>query len=81
MQVRVRLGAGLTGSSRAAFLSVVLEDGSTMADLYARLAATEPDLRFVLSSTLPVVGGEQAGRDRVLRHGQQVALLLPISGG
>ena len=81
MQVRVRLGAGLRGSSRAAFLSVVLEDGATVADLYVRLAATERDLRPVLPSTLSVLGGEQAGRDRVLQHGQQVALLMPISGG
>ena len=81
MQVRVRLGAGLRGPSGAAFLTVVLEDGATVADLYARLAATERDLRPVLPSTLPVLGGEQAGRDRVLRDGEQVALLMPMSGG
>jgi MoaE-MoaD fusion protein len=81
VQVRVRLGAGLTGSSRATFVSVAVEEGATVADLYARLADTDPELDALLPATLPVVGGEQVGRDRVLRHGQDVALLLPISGG
>ncbi len=62
-------------------LTVALERDATVADLYARLADTQPALGPVLPSALPVVGGEQVGRDRVLRPGQEVALLLPISGG
>ena len=44
MQVRVRLGAGLSRLSAAPLLTVDLADGATVADLYARLRETEPDL-------------------------------------
>ena len=81
MQVRVRLASGLSRISGATFLDVALEDGATIADLYARLADTAPELSPALGSTLPVVGGEHAARGRVLEHRQEVALLLPVSGG
>ena len=81
VQVRVRLGAGLAGLSRAPQLSVELADGATIDDLYARLAESEPDLAPALRSTLAVVAGEQAARGRPLRHRDEVALLLPVSGG
>jgi molybdopterin converting factor small subunit len=81
LQVRVRLGAGLDRHSQATRLTVALDADATVAELYARLADAEPALGPVLPSTLPVIGGEQVGRDRVLRPGQEVALLLPISGG
>lgn len=81
MQVRVRLASGLSRISGATFLDVALDDGATVADLYARLADTEPDLAAALASTMPVVAGAHAARGRVLEHRQEVALLLPVSGG
>lgn len=81
MQVRVRLAAGLAEVFRAPFLTVDLADCATVADLYARLAETEPDAELALRSTVAVVAGEHAGREDLLRHQQEVALLLPISGG
>jgi len=81
VQVRVRLGSGFGRLVPATRLTVALEPDATVADLYARLADTQPALGPVLPSALPVVGGEQVGGDRVLRPGQEVALLLPISGG
>ena len=81
MQIRVRLTAGLAELFRAPFLTIDLADGATVADLYAHLAETEPDAAPALRSALPVVAGEHAGRDDLLRHRQEVALLLPISGG
>ena len=81
MQVRVRLGRGLGRSSQATRLTVALDADATVGDLYARLAAMQPTLAPAIASALPVVGGEQVGRDRVLRPGQEVALLFPISGG
>ena len=81
MQIRVRLTAGLAELFRAPFLTIDLADGATVADLYARLVETEPNAALALRSTLPFVAGEHAGRDDLLRHRQEVALLLPISGG
>ena len=62
MQVRVRLGAGLARLSAAPLLTVELADGATVADLYARLRDTEPELAPALRSVLPVVAGEHVPR-------------------
>ena len=40
-----------------------------------------PDVAPALRSVLPVVAGEHAERTRRLRAGDEVALLLPVSGG
>jgi molybdopterin converting factor small subunit len=81
MQVRVRLGAGLSGLRGASTLTVELADGATVGDLYARLRDTEPELAPALRSALPVVAGEPVASERPLAHRQEVALLLPLSGG
>ncbi|HWK27908.1 MAG TPA: MoaD/ThiS family protein [Solirubrobacter sp.] len=81
MTVRVRLGAGLARLSAAPFVMVDVPEGATVADLFARLGAVEPELAPALRSVLPVVAGEHVPRDRVLAGGQEVALLLPVSGG
>jgi molybdopterin converting factor small subunit len=76
--IRVRLGAGL---STAPLKAIAVEEGATVGDLLARLADEEPDLAPTLRSVLPVVAGEHVTRDHVLADGQEVALLVPISGG
>jgi molybdopterin converting factor small subunit len=81
VQVRVRLGAGLSGLSRAPLLTVDLADGATVDDLYARMRDTEPGLARALGSALPVVAGEHVPLDRCLADRDEVALLLPVSGG
>lgn len=81
LQVRVRLGAGLARLSAAPLLSVELADGATVDELYERLTDTLPEIAPALRSALPVVAGEHVPRDRRLADRDQVALLLPISGG
>jgi molybdopterin synthase sulfur carrier subunit len=71
----------LSRLSRAPLLTVELADGATVEDLYAHLAEVEPDLAPALRSTLPIVAGEHAARTQALRHREEVALLLPVSGG
>lgn len=78
MTIRVRLGAGL---SAAPFKTVEVAEGATVEDLFARLAEEEPDLASTLRSVLPIVAGEHVARDHVLADGQELALLIPISGG
>ena len=81
MLVRVRLGAGLSRLAAAPLLTVDLADGATVEDLYARLRDQQPTLDPALRAALPVVAGEHVARDRRLADRQEVALLLPISGG
>ena len=81
MQVRVRLGAGLSRLSQAPLLTVDLDDGATVDDLYARVRAAEPGVAPALLAALPVVAGEHVGRDRRLADRDEIALLLPVSGG
>ena len=81
LQVRVRLGAGLARLSAAPLLTVELADGATVDELYARLSDTQPEIAPALRAALPVVGGEHVSRDRRLADRDEVALLLPVSGG
>jgi molybdopterin converting factor small subunit len=77
----VRLGSGLARLADAPLLMLDLDDGATVADLFDRLGAVEPGVAPALRSVLPVVAGEHAERTRALRPGEEVALLLPVSGG
>lgn len=81
MQVRVRLGAGLSRLAAAPLLTLDLADGATVEDLYARLNDAEPELGPALRAALPIVAGEHVARDQRLADRQEVALLLPVSGG
>ena len=79
--VRVRLGAGLARLAEAPLLSLDLEAGATVDDVFDRLALEEPAVAPALASVLPVVAGEHAERTRPLQEGDELALLLPVSGG
>jgi molybdopterin converting factor small subunit len=79
--VRVRLGAGLSRLAAAPLLTIDLAEGATVEDLYVRLRDAEPDLGPALRAALPVLGGEHVPRDRRLADRQEIALLLPVSGG
>lgn len=81
MQVRIRLGAGLTKLSRAPALMLVLDDGATVEDALARLGEQEPALAPALRSALPVIAGAHVGPHQRLEDRQEIALLLPVSGG
>jgi molybdopterin converting factor small subunit len=81
VQVRVRLGAGLSRLSRAPALTLDLKPGATIDDLFARLRDSEPELAPALRSALPMIEGAHAQRDQRLEDHQEVALLLPVSGG
>jgi molybdopterin converting factor small subunit len=83
VQVRVRLGTGLIrfSSTRAPALTVELDDGATVQDLLASLRASEPELGPALRSALPMIDGAHAEPRRRLEDREEVALLLPVSGG
>jgi molybdopterin converting factor small subunit len=62
-------------------MTVELADGATVDELLERLRDTDPKLAPALRSALPVVAGEHVPRDRRLADREQIALLLPVSGG
>lgn len=62
-------------------LTLELPEGATVRELYESVGASHPELAPALPSALAVVGGAQVERHRLLQHGDEVALLLPISGG
>ncbi len=58
-----------------------ISDGSTIADLQARLIGKFPKLGAMQKSTLIAVGVEYQGKDHLLKHGDEVSLFPPVQGG
>lgn len=81
MLIRVRLNGPLPSHFGRAHLIVPLDDASTVADLFALLADRHPEAKDSLAIAVPVIGGTFVPRQSPLADGQEVALLVPISGG
>jgi molybdopterin synthase sulfur carrier subunit len=81
MQVRVRLGSGIARFAPAPLLTIELPDGSDVERAFGEIGARYPDLAPALRSALPVVAGRHALRTDSLKSGDEIALLLPVSGG
>ena len=58
-----------------------LPEGSTLNDLYQKLAARFPKLAAMQKSTLIAVGVEYRERSYVLSDGDEVSLFPPVQGG
>jgi molybdopterin converting factor small subunit len=80
MTVFLRVGAGLALGSGVTRLSVTLADGATVADLLENLRLQYP-VAARLENAVLVSNGEHVSRTAPLSDGQELALLLPISGG
>jgi molybdopterin converting factor small subunit len=65
----------------APVLTLELPSGSTVEDVFRRLASSNPELAPALRSALPIVGGTHVERGKPLAHGDELALLAPVSGG
>jgi MoaE-MoaD fusion protein len=80
MEVTVRLFAGLRERAGRTHLAVDVPEGSTVSDLLAALADTPvgvlPDRSCVVAVNRVYAPGEQ-----VVRAGDEVALIPPVSGG
>ena len=80
--VRVRVlffGAARDAATDEAVLS--LARASTARDAFERVLAVYPDLRRFRSSLLVAVNQEYAQLSTVLKDGDEVAMLPPVSGG
>jgi sulfur-carrier protein len=81
MNVHVRLFAGLRGLVGDRDVALTLPDGTTVASLRDRLADEYPMLAPLMPTLVVAVSEEVQPLDRVLRDGELVDLIPPISGG
>ena len=79
--IRVRLGHGLARLASAPLATLDLQPAATVADACERLAREQPALAPALPGVLAVVGGAQVPRTHPLTAGDELALLMPLSGG
>lgn len=79
MQVHVLAFGVLKDSLGAEAIPVELKEGAAVADLLAQLAARWPGL--MLRGIAVSVNAEYAAASQVLRAGDEVGLLPPVSGG
>ena len=79
--VRVRLFARLREKAGTAAVELQLPDGATAGDALAELARRLPDLDLDPGRIRPAVNQALAGWTAVLAHGDELALIPPVSGG
>ncbi len=81
MKLRVRLSPGLAHLAGNSRLVVTLAEEATMADLLDQLRTQHPALEQRLNTAVPIISGHHVASSDRLTAGQEVALLLPVSGG
>ena len=81
MQISVRLSSGLSQYTGSPRLQVSLPESGTVADLLEILRARYPALQDHLDSAVAVIAGRHASLAERLLPGEEVAFLIPISGG
>jgi molybdopterin converting factor subunit 1 len=81
MRVTVRLFARLRDIAGAAELARELAPGATIGDLWQQLAGEFPELVQYERSISSAVNTDYARMSHVLRAGDEVAFLPPVSGG
>lgn len=81
MIVRVQLFAVARDLAGRGVVEIELPEGGTVSDLRRALAAAVPSLAPVLPRVLVAVGADYARDSAVLRPGDEVACIPPVSGG
>lgn len=79
--VDVLLFSVLRESVGSSFLSFPLDEPITAGVLLERLAEEHPSIRSGLSCVRVAVNQEYVGAEHVVRAGDEVALITPVSGG
>ncbi len=81
MQVQVTFYGVLQQIIGARRLTLELAEGASVGGLAETLSAQYPALAERLPTVAFAVGDALASSERLLQHGDQVALLPPVSGG
>ena len=81
MRVTVRLFARLRDIAGTAELTRDIAPGATIRSVWRQLAGEYPELVQYERSISSAVNADYARMDQVLREGDEVAFLPPVSGG
>lgn len=81
MRIRVRLFASVKDIVGRREVVLDLPEGTTASELLHRFAADHPRLQALLPSLLLAINREYVEATRVLREGDEVAFIPPVSGG
>jgi len=81
MRVRVLFFGGLKDIAEKSSDSLDLADGASVRDLLKHYSLEFPRMREAMASLAVAVNQEYAGPEAVLKPGDEVALLPPVSGG
>lgn len=81
MTIRVRLFALLRDRAGVSALSLELPDAATCADAAEMLAERFPAIAEMLPRAACAVDQSLAPRETMLKDGQELALIPPVSGG
>lgn len=81
MVVRLRFFAGLRERLRMSEAERPLPDGATVADAWSALCDAHPQITPFAASMSFAVNREYVDRAHVLRDGDELALIPPVSGG
>ena len=81
MKVKVKLFAILRERAGTAEITKEIQDGSTVADLWAALQQDYPKLAVPGIRLLYAVNQDYVSPDRVLRNSDEVVFVPPVSGG
>lgn len=81
MIVKVSLFATLRQKAGLSQLELELPAGTTVRQLLNLLDERYPAMRVLKVPVYVAVDGEYASADTVLRHGHEIALFPPVSGG
>ncbi len=81
MQVRVLFFASLRDKVKTREANEVLDEGSSIGDLWAVLCGKHVSIEPMGGSVSFAVNREYASRETVLHEDDEVALIPPVSGG
>ena len=81
MTINVRLFAILRERAGAGEISLDVREGASVSEASARIAETFPALREHLSRAAFAVNREYARPATILREGDELAIIPPVSGG
>lgn len=81
IRVKLRFFGILRELANCQETEIQLKENTTVGDLVVSISERFPNLRQHLKVVSFAVDNEYAARDTVLKNGDEVALLPPISGG
>jgi molybdopterin converting factor subunit 1 len=81
MRLTIFLFAQLADSIGARAIEIEMHDGATVADLLRELEAKHPSITALRGRLAVAIDERYARQEEIVRAGQTIALIPPVSGG